>query len=95
MGPGRKFLTRVWSNFTWSAIFGLGMDLEKFPLKCQIFQFFAIRVKKMSSGWVEKYLGQSRVGLLFTAGQKYVRVGSGWSCDFYPSNQGLTPIRDK
>jgi len=31
----------------------------------------------MSSGQVEKYLGQSRVSLLFTAGQKYVQVGSG------------------
>jgi len=31
----------------------------------------------MSSGRVKKYLGQSRVGLLFTVGQKYVRVGSG------------------
>jgi len=30
----------------------------------------------MSSGWVKKYLGQSQVGFLFTAGQKYVRVGS-------------------
>jgi len=31
----------------------------------------------MSSFWVKKYLGQSRVGLLFTAGQKNVRFGSG------------------
>jgi len=31
----------------------------------------------MSSGWVKKYPDQSRVGLLFTAGQKYVQVGSG------------------
>jgi len=28
-------------------------------------------VKKISLGQVKKYLGQSRVGLLFTAGQKY------------------------
>jgi len=31
----------------------------------------------MSSGRVKKYPGQSPVGLLFTAGQKYVVVGSG------------------
>jgi len=64
MGLGLKFLTRVGS-----AIFGLGLSFENFPSKSQIFQFFALRVKKN--------LGQSRVGLLFTAGQKYARVGSG------------------
>jgi len=30
----------------------------------------------MSSGQVKKYPGQSRVGLLFTAGQKYGRVSA-------------------
>jgi len=64
MGPGQKILTLVGSAF-----YGLGMDLDNFPLKCQNFQYFALRVKK--------YLGQSRVSLLFTAGQKYVWVGSG------------------
>jgi len=29
-----------------SAIFGLGMDMVNFPQKCQIFQFFALRIKK-------------------------------------------------
>jgi len=47
------------SDGTGSAIFGLGLCLEKF----QIFQFFLLRIKKISLGWV---------GLLFTVGQKYV-----------------------
>jgi len=32
---------------------------------------------KIASGQVKKYLGQRRVNLLFTAGQKYAQVGSG------------------
>jgi len=39
--------------------------------------YFSLRVKKISTGWVKKYLGQRQVGFLFTAGQKYARVGSG------------------
>jgi len=35
------------------------------------------QVKKISSGQVKKYPGQRQAGLLFTAGQKYVRVGPG------------------
>jgi len=63
-GSGSKIFDagRVGSNFcclgqVGSAIFGLGMDLENFPQKCQIFQFFALRLKKMSLGQVEKYPG--------------------------------------
>jgi len=29
-----------------SAIYGLGLNLENFPLKLQIFQFFSLRIKK-------------------------------------------------
>jgi len=47
---------------------------EKFLLK--IPNFFPSD-KKISSGHVKKYLGQRRVGLLFTASQKYARVGLG------------------
>jgi len=65
MGLGQKFLTRVGS-----AIYGLGLNLENFPKKHQIFQFFTLRVKKISSGRVRKYPGRRRVDLLFTAGQK-------------------------
>jgi len=39
--------------------------------------FFPLGTKKIASGWVKKYPDQSRVGPLFTAGQKYARVGSG------------------
>jgi len=72
MGPGQNFLTWVRSNFCCSVqvgsdIFDLGMDLEIFPSES----------KKMSSGQAKKYPDQSRVGLLFTAGQKYVWVRSG------------------
>jgi len=46
--------------------------------KSQIFQFFPIgSSKNPSSGWVKRYLGQRQVRLLFTAGQKCARVGSG------------------
>jgi len=45
MGPCQNFLAHFGL-----AIFVLGMELENFPLKCQIFQFFALRVKKKLSG---------------------------------------------
>jgi len=47
------------------------------PKNVIFFNFFPFGSKKIASGWVGKYLGQSRVGLLFTAGQKLARVGSG------------------
>jgi len=52
MGQGQIF-------FTWIglALFGLGLDLEIFPWKSQIFQFFALWVKKISVGRVKKYPG--------------------------------------
>jgi len=56
---------------------------RKFPLKIQIFQFFPLWVKKISSGWVKKYPGRRHVGLLFTAGQKYARVWSGPTSTIY------------
>jgi len=40
MGPGR----------VGSAIFGLGMGLENFPKKYQIFQIFSLWIIKISSG---------------------------------------------
>jgi len=65
MGPGQKFLTLVGS-----AIFGLGLDLENFPLKIPNFSIFSLRIKK--------YLGQvGQVCLLITAGQKYDRASLG------------------
>jgi len=41
------------------------------------FSIFTLRVKKISLGQVKKYAGRRRVGLLFSAGQKKTRVGSG------------------
>jgi len=73
MGPGQNFdrgrvrLGQFFVAQVGSAIYGLG--LENSPLKMLNFPVF--------SGWVKKYLGQRRVGLLFTTGQKYGRVGSG------------------
>jgi len=86
MGPGQNFLTWIRSGqyfIAWvgSAIFGLGFG--KFPLKISNFSIFFFCVKK--------YLGQRRVGLLFTVGQKYDWVGSrpifnwGWKDDFLQS----------
>jgi len=73
-GSGRvKFCCSGWIR---SAIFGFGMALENFPLKSQIFQFFAPSGHKKSC-WVKKYLGQSWDGLLFTEGQKYAWAWSG------------------
>jgi len=89
-GSGSKILTwpkSIFSSSGWvgSAIYGLGLDLENFPQKCQIFQFFSLQVKKISSGWVKNYLGQRPDNLLFNASQKYARVGSG------PISRRVTP----
>jgi len=54
----------------------LGLALENFLLKSQIFQFYAPHLKKISLGLVKKYQGQSWDGLLFTAGKKFAWVGS-------------------
>jgi len=48
----------------------------KFPSKIAIFSNFSPQIKK-SSGWVKNYPCQGNVVPLFTAGQKYARVGSG------------------
>jgi len=64
-GPGSNIFEL---DQVWSAIFGLGMEN---------FQFFCFGSKKISSGCVKKYPGQSQVGLIFSADQKYARFGSG------------------
>jgi len=49
MGLGQKILTQVGSIFlarVGSAIYGLGLNLENFQLKCQILNFFPFGSKK-------------------------------------------------
>jgi len=79
MGHGKKLLTWVGlSNFI-AAWVGSGQPspgLENFPQNPKFFNFY-LRVKKISFGWVKKYLCQSGFGPLFTAGQMHSRVGSG------------------
>jgi len=79
MGPGQKFLTRVGSGQIFVVRVGssrvshlwFGLEFGKFPLKTSNFSiFFPSGQKKIASGRVGKYPGQSRVVLLFTAGQK-------------------------
>jgi len=67
VGSGQFFVTPVRSGQT----FMVFLEFGKFPLKMSNFSiFFPSGLKKIASGRVRKYLGQSRVGLLFTAGQK-------------------------
>jgi len=63
MGPGQKFLTWVGSNFCFLGWAGLQPSLVwdwKFsPKNPNFFWFFALRVKKISSGWIKKYPGET------------------------------------
>jgi len=61
-GSSKPFLVWVWKIS------------PKNPKFCN---FFPSGQKKISSGRSKKYPDQSRVGFLFTAGQKYAWVGSG------------------
>jgi len=69
--PGQIFVARV--SYLW---FGYGFG--KFPLKMSNFSIFCPSGQKNVIGvGLKKYPGQSQVSLLFTAVQKYVRVGLG------------------
>jgi len=77
-GSGSKIFTWIGSIFCCSGQvshfwFGFG----KFSLKIPFFYFSPFGSRKISLGQVKNYWGQRRVGFLFTAGQKYARVGSG------------------
>jgi len=69
-GTRSKIFDPGWVNYLW---FGFGYG--KFPLKNTNISIFSLLVKKIPLDRVKKYLGQRWVGLLFTAGQEYVRVG--------------------
>jgi len=74
MGPGQKYLTWVGlghPSLVWVWHLKISLKNPKF------FNFLPFGSKKISLGQAKKYLCQSRVSLLFTAGQKYARVRSG------------------
>jgi len=71
----------------WVSHLWFGFEFGKLPLKIPaFFNFFPFGSKKISLGWVKKYPGQRRVGLLFAVGQKYPRVGSGPISSMYARN---------
>jgi len=72
MGLDQNFLIRVRS-----AIFDFGFGLGKFPLKIPDFSIFSNRIKKNLIRSGQKVPGSKWISLLFTAGQRYARVGSG------------------
>jgi len=65
MGPGQNF----WPGLGRVSHLLFGVDFEKFALKTSNFSIFFSSGQKKSRR-VQKYPGQRRVGLLFTAGQK-------------------------
>jgi len=69
----------LWRDFETFGSLVCGFGFGKLHLNIPNFSIFFSSGKKISSGWVPKYLGQRWVGLLFTAGQKYVQVGLGQS----------------
>jgi len=74
MGPDQKVLTRVGSGLgqpflVWVWVWKIS------PKNHWFFNFLPFGSKKILSGRVKKYPGQSRVSLLFTVGQKYAWVG--------------------
>jgi len=73
-GPGQKFLTQVGSGQFFVAQVGSGQPFMvwvwKISPKTVKFSIFFLSEKNISSDRVKKYLGQRKVGLLITAGQK-------------------------
>jgi len=80
MDLDQNFLTRAgWDHFfvAWVGSSRPPLGLEISTKTPKIFNFFHFGSKKIPLGWVKKYLSQRQFRLLFTAGQKYARVGSG------------------
>jgi len=82
MGPGQNFLTLVGS-----AIYGLGLNLENFPQKYQIFHIFPLRVKKNLFGSDQKEPGSK-------AGRPLIYCGSKVSSGSVGSGQGPFLVTD-
>jgi len=61
-----------------SAIHGLGLNLENFPLKYQIFQFFSLRIKKNIFGSGQEVPG-SKAGQPLIYCHSKVSSGQVWS----------------
>jgi len=76
MGPDQNFLTWVWSCHVFSAHVGLGWVSYTFPKKFLFFNFLPSDQKKISMGWVKKYLIKDRLAPYLL----WVRRlhGSGW-----------------
>jgi len=83
MGPGQKILIRVVSGQPFLAW------VWKISHKNPNFSIFSLRFKKNLIG-----SGQRQVGLLFTAIQKYARVGSGLRLSLKIA-EPLTQLRQK
>jgi len=76
MDPGQKFLGQFFVTRVSLGQPSLVWVWKISPKNIKFFNFFAFGSKRISSGQVKKYLGQSRVGFLFTVGQKYARVSA-------------------
>jgi len=77
--PGQVGSIFCGSSQVGSAIYGLGLNLENFPYKCQIFQFFSFRVKKN----------------LFGSGQKVPGSKAGWTLIYCGSKVSLGQVGAK
>jgi len=82
MDSGLKIFDPGWVNLlllglSWVSHLWFRFGPGKFPLRIPNFPIFAVWVKKFALRQVKKYPGQIQVRLLFYAGPKYARVGSG------------------
>jgi len=81
MGSDQNFLTQVGSGQYFISQIGAGQPSLVWVWKISHINISNFSIcfpsgQKISSVQVKKYLGQRRVGFLFTAGQEYAWVGS-------------------